>query len=401
MKTPVLASSRLCTGCGACAAACKFGALELQRLSDGHFYPVVNTESCVGCLQCERTCPVLSGYEYGSNSMSSSPYKAWNKEDNQRLKSSSGGVFYALASQIVREGGYVSGAIIDGLEIKHIVSNKEDDLTLMQGSKYLQSSTTEAFKRILQLLPEHRVLFSGTGCQVAGLICLVKKKNPKLLDNLCCVDLVCDGVPSYRLLEKTVESLHSKKVSLISFRNKAKGWSRTPKELTVSIDGQEKNLGSSNLMIKGFNKALTSRYSCYDCKYAFTDRQSDITIADFWGLENESEDNLFKGVSMVIAHSGKGRQMLAKSNIQFVPVEWSMAIGKNFRLYQGEKYGYTDTWLRRNLNFMFDHFSYRTLMRIYAVSPKSGFDILGRLVGNWYKKKNEEMKIQISKNKII
>ena len=170
--------------------------------------------------------------------------------------------------------------------------------------------------------------------------------------------------------------MHSKDVSLVSFRNKAKGWSRTPKELIVSVNGQEKNLGSTNLMIKGFNKALTSRYSCYDCQYAFTDRRSDVTIADFWGLENETEDNLFKGVSMVIVHSDKGKQMLAEASIQYSRVDWSMAVSKNFRLYQGEKYGYT-------------------------ASPTSKFDIIGRIVGHWYQRKNEKMKRQISNNTLI
>lgn len=401
MKTPVLALSKLCTGCGACAAACKFGALELKRLSDGHFYPAINPEVCIGCLQCEKSCPVLTGFLYGSNSLKSSPQKAWNEDDAQRMKSSSGGVFSALASLFVKSGGYVSGAVIDGCEVKHIVSNNEDDIISMQGSKYLQSQTTDAFRRIVKLLPKHRVLFSGTGCQVAGLRCLVKRINPELLDNLLCVDLVCDGVPSYRLLEKTVESLHSKDVKLVGFRNKANGWNRTPKELTVCVDGKEKNLGSSNLMIKGFNKALTSRYSCYDCKYAFTDRRSDITIADFWGLEDETEENLFKGISLVIIHSDKGNHILAESNVQYAPVEWSIAMRKNFRLYNGEKYGFSNTWLRRNIGFMFNHFSYSTLMRVYAVSPKSGFDLLGRMVSSWYKKKNERMKREISNNVII
>ena len=401
MKAPVLAPSKQCTGCGACAAACKFSALSLRMLSDGHFYPTVNADECVGCLQCEMVCPIQSSFEYGCNSMLSFPQKAWNKDDGQRMRSSSGGVFSALAFQFIKEGGYVSGAVIEGLSIKHIVSSNAEDIIRMQGSKYLQSETTEAFKQIMELLPVHRVLFSGTGCQVAGLLCLVNRKSPKLLDNLFCVDIVCDGVPSYKLLEKTVESLHSKDVSLVSFRNKAKGWSHTPKELTLCVNGQEKNLGSANLMIKGFNKALTSRYSCYDCKYAFTDRRSDVTIADFWGLENETEDNLLKGVSMVIVHSDKGKQMMADANIQYSRVDWSMAVSKNFRLYQGEKYGFTDTWLRRNLSLLFSHFSYKTLMSIYAASPTSQFDIIGRIVGVWYKMKNEKMKREISNNVII
>lgn len=401
MKTPMLASHKLCTGCGACAAICQLGAISVERENDGHYYPHVDHRVCVGCSQCEKVCPVQSAFEYGNNSMLSTPLKAWNNNDEQRLRSSSGGVFSALAYWFIEQGGYVSGAIIDKLQIKHIVSRDIKDISRMQGSKYLQSETTEAFKRILELLPDHKVLFSGTGCQVGGLLCLVRKKNPELLSNLFCVDIVCDGVPSYRLLEKTIESLHCNDVSIVSFRNKSKGWNKTPKELILSVDGVEKNLGEANLMICGFNKSLTSRYSCYDCQFAYTDRLSDITIADFWGVENESDENLYNGVSLAIVHSTKGQQLLDDANIQTSLVEWSEATKVNFRIYQGKKYGFDNTWLRRNLGFLFDRLPYSDLNRFYGAALKSRFDLVGRAVHRWYHRKAKKMKKSINKNKLV
>ena len=401
MKTPSLASHKLCTGCGACAAVCQLEAIIVEHESDGHYYPHIDSSICVGCLQCEKVCPIQGAFKYGCNSMNSTPLKAWNTNYAQRQRSSSGGVFSALATWFIENGGYVSGAIIDKLQIKHIVSSKIEDIRRMQGSKYLQSETVEAFKRILELLPDNKVLFSGTGCQVAGLICLVSKKNTKLLDNLFTIDIVCDGVPSYRLLEKTVDSLNNDNVSIFSFRNKTKGWSKTPKELTLMVDGEKRCIGEHNLMIQGFNKSLTSRYSCYDCKYAFTDRKSDITIADFWGLQNESDENLFNGVSLVLVHSSKGRQALASSNIHFSSVSWPEATRSNFRVYYGEKRGFADTWLHRNIGYLFDHFSYKNLLCLYGVTPKSRYDILGRIVHLWYQRKIEKVKKEINKHKLV
>ena len=49
------------------------------------------------------------------------------------------------------------------------------------------------------------------------------------------------------------------------------------------------------------------RESCYNCSQKGVDRVSDITLADFWGINNEIpaiDDN--KGVSFVIIHSEKG-----------------------------------------------------------------------------------------------
>lgn len=400
MKTPNLATREQCTGCGACSAVCNNNSIFVGRERDGHYYPKINQQVCIGCLQCEKVCPICSSFEYGSNCLISKPLKAWNNNNNQRLASSSGGVFSAMAYQFIREGGYISGAVVDKLTIKHIVTCELGDISRIQGSKYLQSETVEAYKRIVELLPTTKVLFSGTGCQIAGLLCLVKKKCPNYMDNLFCVDVVCDGVPSYRLLEKTVETIQSDDVAIVSFRNKSRGWNKTPKELILKINGIDTNLGEDNLMICGFNKSLTSRFSCYDCKFAFTDRISDATIADFWGLENETEENLHKGVSLVVVHSQKGYELLKRANIQFASVDWAMATNKNFRLYQGRKPSFADTWLRKHICYMFDHFSYNTLFKFYGVSLSSRYDVVGMLIRSWYRGLNKKMKHFMKNNKI-
>lgn len=64
--------------------------------------------------------------------------------------------------------------------------------------------------------------------------------------------------------------------------------------------------------MKGFLKDLYLRSSCYDCKFKTLHRASDITLADFWGIEKIiPEINVEKGVSLCWSSSEKGKQVLA------------------------------------------------------------------------------------------
>ena len=55
------------------------------------------------------------------------------------------------------------------------------------------------------------------------------------------------------------------------------------------------------------------RESCTDCPFASPHRQGDITIGDFWGIEDiipEISDN--KGISAVMVNTEKGRKIFGK-----------------------------------------------------------------------------------------
>ena len=52
------------------------------------------------------------------------------------------------------------------------------------------------------------------------------------------------------------------------------------------------------------SKYCMLRPSCYNCNYCTTNRCSDFTIGDFWGIEKTSpEFNDGDGVSLVICHT--------------------------------------------------------------------------------------------------
>ena len=70
-----------------------------------------------------------------------------------------------------------------------------------------------------------------------------------------------------------------------------------------------------------FLQSQTYRESCYDCPYAGENRCGDVTIGDYWGIENQhpeylkangGELDVQKGVSCVIINTQKGISLLEK-----------------------------------------------------------------------------------------
>ena len=120
----------------------------------------------------------------------------------------SGGLFYALASEFIRKGGYVIGAAYhDVYKVHHVVIDSVEELSKICRSKYVQSETGSIYTDVEALLKEgKKVLFSGTGCQVYGLLSYLRgKKAP--METLFTVDVVCHGVPSPMVLEKYINHM--------------------------------------------------------------------------------------------------------------------------------------------------------------------------------------------------
>lgn len=75
--------------------------------------------------------------------------------------------------------------------------------------------------------------------------------------------------------------------------------------------------------MRSFYKTITLRDCCYECQFKKLNRQGDITIGDFWGVENYSKDFVgHDGVSLIIfnnakASSYKERILSQGKNAQF------------------------------------------------------------------------------------
>lgn len=360
---PKLASLSDCTGCNVCVDTCPTGAAMSIIDIEGHISYAIDKDKCIECGKCEHICPVVSQYSYGTNELDkSSVYAAWSKDSITRQNSTSGGVFAELAKSILLRGGIVVGASMGQNNVKHIEIDRVEDIPKLQGSKYTQSSTAGIFNIVKShLLNGRLVLFSGLGCQIAGLLKFVDKLKYK--ENLYTVDLICGGVPSSFLISKYMD-VNSKTVdSIFSFRTKTKY------ELTV-IDKENKKkivpLSSKPLPICGFYTELTHRYSCYDCRYAFAHRNSDITIGDMWGGEHIPElSSQFKaGLNVVVVHSIKGGNLLKSSDVELCDADWKFLL-HNTRMV----YGHSELKNSKNRQVMayaFANYSYPKLQEMYA-----------------------------------
>lgn len=163
-----------CTACGACKNVCSKSAISMREDSEGFLYPYIDESSCVNCGLCQKVCPANKDTPVSAATF----YMAWHKNDEVLQKSSSGGVFTALADYVLARNGVVFGAVKnpDTQEVCHIMINNVQDLDKLRLSKYYQSDTKNVYQQIRGLLMQDRfVLFSGTACQVAGLYSALDK----------------------------------------------------------------------------------------------------------------------------------------------------------------------------------------------------------------------------------
>lgn len=320
----------LCSGCSACYNICPINAISMQENDEGFLYPVIDEDKCTNCGLCAKNCPAINPIYKNNKKPKCFAVMA---NDEIRYNSSSGGVFPVLAHYFLDKGNYVAGAVWnkDG-SVKHIVSNKKEDIEAMRGSKYLQSSIGDCYREIKNILNlDKKVLFTGTPCQVAGLYAYLKKEY----ENLYTVEIICHGTPSPKVFKKYLDETLAVNESFIntSFRNKINGWSH--KHIVTT----ETNLRTFDTPIKehpfsqAFLKDLCLRNSCGECRFNRIPRQADITTGDFWGVWkfNKKLDDT-KGTSIIFVNSKKGKYIFSKLKKEFKlvkPVPFKMAIKGN------------------------------------------------------------------------
>lgn len=295
-----------CCGCYACFSACPQKCIIMKPDNEGFFYPNIDQLNCVKCNKCKAVCPLTKSKRALSSNCE--VYACKSKDINIRLNSSSGGIFSLLAEETLIKKGVVIGACYD--ENFNVIHQSCDSITEYKrfcGSKYCQSNIGNLLSETKMYLENKRqVLFSGTPCQIAGLKYFLGKDY----ENLLCVDVVCHGVPSPMVFKRYLhEKYEYEKIDQIFFRNKKSGLKKSCMTACYKngIEVSEQNI--ENLYMKGFYNDLTTRPSCYECKHKYPYCLGDITLGDFWGVEEfhpDFYDDL--GVSLVIVNTKKGRQ---------------------------------------------------------------------------------------------
>lgn len=308
----------LCTGCGACVAICPVTALGMARDAEGFDQPVLDTEKCVSCGACLACCQVINAPS------ASTPIRVagcYASDPFARSAGSSGGIFGLLANSILEQGGVVFGAVYDAAA-RGVVHRASDEVGLERilRSKYVQSDVHRCYRSVKSALRAgRRVLFCGTPCQVAGLSLYLGDMPEGLLT----VDFFCHGVPSPGLFTDFVRLRERKRGSLVSdvtFREKAHGWREQHMRWYYEDGTVEEEPSLDNCQYFFFLHNYSLRKSCYGCDL-YERHASDITLADYWLVDRENDDDL--GTSLVLANTQKGESALGslKAQVTEVPVK--------------------------------------------------------------------------------
>lgn len=321
-----------CCGCSACKNICPRNAISMIEDEKGFKYPKVNYNYCINCSLCEKVCPI-NNCALENKNFETEAYAAFNINEKIRMNSSSGGLFSLIAEYILNSGGIVFGAVFDeNFLVNHVKAENISEISKMRGSKYIQSDIKKTYKEARDFLNQgKKVLFTGTPCQVEGLKAYLMKDY----ENLYLQDIICHGIPSKKVWEKYLEYRKKEDNDIlenVSFRNKENnGWNKY--ELFFKYKNSKKFINhTEDMFMKIFLSDIALRDSCYSCKFKKKKRISDITLADFWGInEIIPEMNDEKGTSLLIVNSKKGKEILEsiKSKVKFEKVDFEKAIEKN------------------------------------------------------------------------
>lgn len=322
-----------CFGCLACANVCPKDCISVGTDNNGFICPVVDESRCIECNRCVKVCPANNPLPLNRPL---NVYAGQMSSKEAAMASTSGGLFQALAHYVLALGGVVCAARQEAdNSLHHVIAHNEDELRQCLKSKYYQSSVDFCFREIKTLLRNGtKVLFCGTPCQVAGLLSFLGNDT----DGLFTCDLVCHGTPSKKVVDRYIadkeKEFHSK-LTEIQFRDKTKGWAAMRMTMTFENGKSYSETAGYDDFYFGFFRGLYYRESCYNCPFAKEQRIGDITLGDFWGIEDtKTELDPQKGISLIIVNTEKGSNLLSqiKDAVNMEPHTMEEARKKNHNL---------------------------------------------------------------------
>jgi len=308
-----------CCGCTACMSICPKKCIEMKPDEEGFLYPDIDKIECTRCGLCEKACPILNRIE--EKRFDQKAFLVNNKNDKIRQESTSGGAFTAIAEYVIEKNGIVFGATFDDeYNVIHKHVNKKEELHIFRNSKYVQSDLKNCFKEAKEYLDKGTyVCFSGTPCQIEGLISFLDEKY----SNLITVDIVCHAVPSplvwkkyFKYIKK--EKLNDSKIESISFRDKSK-YGYKYSTMTIVAEEREYREGvETDPYLRAFFKDLSDRPACYECCFKKQYRVSDFTIWDCF-ITEEFDEKLDddKGTTRVLIHNEKAEKVFENIKHKF------------------------------------------------------------------------------------
>ena len=308
-----ITDKKKCDGCNACVVECPVnGCITMQMDQEGFLFPEINIEMCIKCDRCEKICYYVTDREDTIRRFSEPlVYASYSKNRNVRVDSTSGGLFSELAFKMFDAGGYVGGAIYnDDHSVSHILTDDKKKLADIRSSKYVYSYTDRLFTNVKEKLENgDKVLVCGTPCQIHALYCYLGNKDHEKL--LTC-DFICKSVNSTKVFQKYIEWLENKyqsKAKKIKAKDKTHGWHRF--SMRIDFENGKSYVAdryNDPFFVGYLGTELFAMRACFDCEFRGFPRKSDITLADFWGIENVDKTmDQDLGTSLIIINSEKGK----------------------------------------------------------------------------------------------
>lgn len=320
-----------CCGCYACEEVCPVSAIKMVEDKKGYYFPVVNKDTCISCSLCKKSCVIQKPRLVEHAETYPKAIAAYNKDLDVRKSSSSGAMFPAMAKYVIENlHGYVAGAQYDeDMNVVSSVANTMEGVKKFYGSKYCKSLLEGSYKRIKELLDKGEyVLFTGLPCECSALRSFLRKDYEKLF----IVEILCHAGPSAKVFKAYVKYLEEKfgsKVTNVTFRQKKNGWQAHQTSMVVDFVDREplRVVNRTNNYYRIFANDYIARESCASCRFTQLNRAGDITIGDFWGIQDihpDMYDN--QGASMVLVNNERGLELWDKVKDQY---NWKESSVKN------------------------------------------------------------------------
>lgn len=319
-----------CYGCRVCEQVCPVKAISFHCNERGFYYPEIDKTKCTGCNLCEKSCGLNNKRE---KNRPLNFYALKIRDKSIKKKSSSGGAFYLLAKLIIEEGGVVYGCYVnDSIDVVYGRAETLDECIPFMGSKYVQSDMQDVVTFVkADLKAGRKVLFTGTPCGCLGIKTAITKFNHTGQLILC--DFYCHGAPSPMIFSDFklfMERKYGGKIVNFIFRDKEKvinppssrGMRMNIKRKDEIIDVYDSRANDMYFEMFKYNYIL--RECCYECPCIGIERDTDITMGDYWGCENFHPEFFDRdGISVISINTRLGKVLFDNvcENAEYIQIK--------------------------------------------------------------------------------